>query len=117
MPNLKKLECLNCDFSKNETYRDELFKLLKGVEVNKKIILQVVDKLNREGDEIDTTFNEDDDGDEGILMEFNKLDIEDGDGEGEEGDSGEEDYEEEDDEDDDEEEEAPKKSTKKPKTK
>lgn len=62
MPAMKKLECLQCDFTKDESYRETLFKTLKNIEV--------IDKLNREGDEVDTTFNEDDedDLDEGKLF-------------------------------------------------
>ena len=44
---LKKLELLESDVTSKDTYRDELFKLLKDVDV--------IDKMNREGDEVDST--------------------------------------------------------------
>jgi hypothetical protein len=77
-PSLKKLELIDTEVTKKETYRDELFKLLKDVEV--------IDKMNREGDEIDSTIY-DEEGDE-----FEEDDFE-----------GDEDFEDEEDIDDDEE--------------
>jgi hypothetical protein len=97
---LSKLEVQGADFTKKETYRDELFKMLPKVEV--------IDKMNREGDEIDSTINEDDDDfDEGEDIDDGELDDDDLDEEDEE-ESGDFDEDE-----DDEEEEAPK-SSKKP---
>ena len=52
---LKKLELIDTDVTKKDTYRDELFKILKNVEI--------IDKMNREGDEIDSTIY-DEEGDE-----------------------------------------------------
>lgn len=49
---LKKLEVLDCKLTGRETYREELFKLLKNV--------QIIDKMDRNGDEIDSTIYEDD---------------------------------------------------------
>ena len=53
-PNLKKLELLESDVTKKETYRDELFKMLKDVDV--------IDKMTRSGDEVDSTVYDEEDG-------------------------------------------------------
>lgn len=88
---LKKLELLETDVTKKETYRDELFKLLKDVDI--------IDRMTRDGDEVDSTIY-DEEGDE---ME------DDEDFEGDE-DFEDDDFEDEEDDDfdDDEEEDAPK---------
>jgi hypothetical protein len=73
---LKKLELLESDVTSKETYRDELFKLLKNVEV--------IDRMNREGDEVDSTIYDeegsefDDDFEDGELDDDDE-DIEDDD--------------------------------------
>jgi hypothetical protein len=55
-PNLRKIELSESEIAKKETYRDELFRLLPEVEV--------IDRMTRDGDEIDTTLNEEDGEDE-----------------------------------------------------
>ncbi len=96
-PHLKKLEVYGSDVAKKETYRDELFKMLKDVEI--------IDKMNRQGDEIDSTVY-DDEGDE--LEDDEELE----DAEYEEEEDGELDEEEEYDEEDDEEDKPPKNNKK-----
>merc|ERR1711976_516799 len=64
---LKKLELIDCDVTKRETYRDDLFKLLKNV--------QTIDRMTREGDEVDTTFY--DEGEEGEFEDGEFMDEDD----------------------------------------
>jgi hypothetical protein len=98
-PQLKKLEVHGADFTNKDTYRDELFKMLKNVEV--------IDKMDRNGEEIDSTVYDEDDEFDGEDLEGDE-DFEDEDLEGD--DDEDEDF------DDDSEEEDPKnKSKKKPK--
>jgi hypothetical protein len=90
-PNLKKLELEGTDPAKNDTYRSDMFKLLKNVEI--------IDRLNRDGDEVESTIYDDEDG------EFEDDEGEDGEDMDEDlGDEEEEDFDDEDDE-----EEPPKK--------
>jgi len=83
---LKKLELLETDVTKKETYRDELFKSLKNV--------QIIDRMTRDGDEIDSTIY-DEEGDE---FEDDEFEGEEDDFEDDEDE--EEDFDEDDDEDD-----------------
>lgn len=53
-PQLKKIELQDTDVTKKDTYRDELFKMLNNVEI--------IDKMSREGDEIDSTIYDEEDG-------------------------------------------------------
>jgi|LauGreDrversion4_2_1035121.scaffolds.fasta_scaffold934802_1 acidic leucine-rich nuclear phosphoprotein 32 family protein B len=90
-PQLKKLEVFGCKVSEKDTYRDELFKTLKNV--------QVIDKMDRNADEIDSTIYEDDedldDLDDGDLDDEDDGELDDEDEEGEFDDEDEEDEEEE----------------------
>ncbi len=65
-PNLKKLELRDCDVTKKDTYRDELFKMLKNVDI--------IDKMNRQGEEIDSTIYDEDDDEFGDMEEGEEVD-------------------------------------------
>jgi acidic leucine-rich nuclear phosphoprotein 32 family protein B len=90
---LKKLDVAGCKVTNKNTYREELFKVLKNV--------QVIDKMDRQSDEIDSTVYEDEEGFEDI--DDGELDEEDEEFDDEEGD-----FDEEDEEDEEEEEPRPK---------
>jgi hypothetical protein len=85
---LKKLELADTDAAKKGNYREELFKMLKD--------LEVIDGLNKEGDEIDSTlYDEDDEGDE-LDYEGDDGDFDDEEGDFEDDEDFDEDEEEED---------------------
>lgn len=50
---LKKIELSGTEAAKKETYRDDLFKILKNIES--------IDRLTKEGDEVDSTIYDDED--------------------------------------------------------
>jgi hypothetical protein len=91
-PQLKKIELAGCKLAEKDTYIDELFNMLKNVEV--------VDKMDRNGDEIDSTLYEDDEDFDGEDLEGAEFDSDE--------DDDEEDFEDDDEEEEEEEEPRPK---------